>query len=46
MLIWIGNVCKKIFSYSFKMYDNGIISYDKVKVFCSENFIRNLLLYS
>ena len=36
-------MCKKVLSVGFKLYKNDELDIKKVKVFCSENILRNLI---
>lgn len=42
-MVWVGNMCKKVLSVGFKLYKNDELDIKKVKVFCSENILRNLI---
>ena len=46
MLNWLTEVCKVVFSVGFNLYQNGVLDINKVKAYCSENVLRNLLLFS
>lgn len=43
MFAWVGNMCKKVLSVGFKLFKNDELDIKKVKVFCSENILRNLI---
>lgn len=43
ILGWLTKVCKSVFSVGFNLYETGVLDINKVKAYCSENVIRNLI---
>ena len=43
---WMAKVCKTVFSVGFKLYETGVMDINKVKAYCSENVLRNLICFS
>ena len=46
VLSWLSQICKTIFSVGFNLYQDGVLDINKVKAYCSENVLRNLLYFS
>ena len=41
---WIGEMYSAVVSASFELFIKDELSYEEVKVFCSENLLLNILL--
>ena len=46
ILSWLTEVCKTVFSIGFNLYETGVLEINKVKAYCSENVLRNLIYFS
>ena len=36
---WIGELCKRVFSHGFQLFESGKLTEKKTKVYCSENLL-------
>ena len=43
LLGWLGKLARTVFSKSFKLYEEGNLNRDKMRAFCSENMLLNLI---
>ena len=43
LLGWLGQLARTVFSRSFKLYEDGTLNRKKMRSFCSENMIFNLM---
>lgn len=46
ILSWLTRVCKTVFSVGFNLYESEVLDINKVKAYCSENVLRNLIQFS
>lgn len=40
---WITNLCTEVLSAAFHYFEQGKMSYDQTKIYCSENIICNII---
>ena len=40
---WLGDLCKKVFSRGFQLFESGKLTEKKAKVFCCENLLYNIV---
>lgn len=40
---WLGKLCKEVLSIGFDAYHNEYFCAEKLKAFCSENILGNIL---
>ena len=43
ILSWLGKLTRAVFSKSFKLYEEGTLNREKMRAFCSENMLFNLI---
>ena len=42
---WLGELCRRVFSAGFNLFEKGRLSEKKVKVFCCENILYNVIQF-
>ena len=40
---WFGELCRRVFSQGFQLFESGKLTEKKTKVFCSENMLFNVI---